>query len=669
MRHVFSKSLSILLIVSVSLLFVSCSKKTSSVNNSSNYDYELSEEHIVTDDETGLQYVNNILIVYFKDSASDSDVSSVVSDVNGKIVGQYSESNQIQIEVPVKDMSELESLCDSLMERDYVDYCTYDYVYQNDAKELIPNDTWDNYSSNWSKRDSTANWGQIAVEAPAAWALCSNNTSETVVGVVDSGIDVHHEDFEGKVSSVSDNSIPEEHGTHVTGIIGAVGNNHIGIAGMDWKAKILGYDCFLGQEKTSSIKILNGLETVVRNGAKVINLSIGSSNNWESHKVDIPRSAYYRQAEDASRTLGRLLKEGFDFIVVQSAGNGAKDYIGIDAYFNGHFCSVDKETCFKGYGNMDDILNRIIIVGNAELSGNEFRQSISSNGGSQVSIYAPGTSILSSIENNDYKLLSGTSMAAPFVTGIASLVWSENPDLNGAEVKRAICDDSNTVYSVANNPGNASYGEGRMVNAYRAVKSVSDDKSDEPKIYRDTENSLNDEAIEQHLQINEFALRDKCVITIKNNTKQNLYMQFIVSFFDESGNEIDNDLDFTLSVASGDDMAFLSSCEREYDHAKYSLDVHPTDDPPAPLDLSIVDNSNEVLVIAENNGASETQDPVLVTLFFKGDQLVDAKKVVGSISAVDNWVATKLVVPIDSIDENTRREYYLHADPFILSPE
>lgn len=481
MRHVFSKSLSILLIVAVSLLFVSCSKKTSSVNNSSNYDYELSEEHIVTDDETGLQYVNNILIVYFKDSASDSDVSSVVSDVNGKIVGQYSESNQIQIEVPVKDMSELESLCDSLMERDYVDYCTYDYVYQNDAKELIPNDTWDNYSSNWSKRDSTANWGQIAVEAPAAWALCSNNTSETVVGVVDSGIDVHHEDFEGKVSSVSDNSIPEEHGTHVTGIIGAVGNNHIGIAGMDWKAKILGYDCFLGQEKTSSIKILNGLETVVRNGAKVINLSIGSSNNWESHKVDIPRSAYYRQAEDASRTLGRLLKEGFDFIVVQSAGNGAKDYIGIDAYFNGHFCSVDKETCFKGYGNMDDILNRIIIVGNAELSGNEFRQSISSNGGSQVSIYAPGTSILSSIENNNYKLLSGTSMAAPFVTGIASLVWSENPDLNGAEVKRAICDDSNTVYSVANNPGNASYGEGRMVNAYRAVKSVSNDKSDEWK--------------------------------------------------------------------------------------------------------------------------------------------------------------------------------------------
>ena len=190
-----------------------------------------------------------------------------------------------------------------------------------------------------------------------------------------------------------------------------------------------------------------------------------------------------------------------------------------------------------------------------------------------------------------------------------------------------------------------------------------------PKIYRDTENSLNDEAIEQRLQINEFALRDKCVITIKNNTKQNLYMQLIVRFFDESGNQIHTDLDFTLSVASGEEMAFLSSCEREYDHAKYSLDVHPTDDPPAPLDLSIVDKSNEVLVIAENNGAFDTQDPVLVTLFFKGNQLVDAKKVVGSISTADNWVATKLVVPIDSIDEDTRREYYLHADPFILSPE
>ena len=146
-------------------------------------------------------------------------------------------------------------------------------------------------------------------------------------------------------------------------------------------------------------------------------------------------------------------------------------------------------------------------------------------------------------------------------------------------------------------------------------------------------------------------------------------MQLIVRFFDESGNQIHTDLDFTLSVASGEEMAFLSSCEREYDHAKYSLDVHPTDDPPAPLDLSIVDKSNEVLVIAENNGAFDTQDPVLVTLFFKGNQLVDAKKVVGSISTADNWVATKLVVPIDSIDEDTRREYYIHADPFIPSPE
>ena len=105
-----------------------------------------------------------------------------------------------------------------------------------------------------------------------------------------------------------------------------------------------------------------------------------------------------------------------------------------------------------------------------------------------------------------------------------------------------------------------------------------------PKIYRDTENSLNDEAIEQRLQINEFALRDKCVITIKNNTKQNLYMQLIVRFFDESGNQIHTDLDFTLSVASGEEMAFLSSCEREYDHAKYSVFARVSCPKPAPVD-------------------------------------------------------------------------------------
>ena len=242
----------------------------------------------------------------------------------------------------------------------------------------------------------------------------------------------------------------------------------------------------------------------------------------------------------------------------------------------------------------------------------------------------------------------------------------------GAVIYFLTANDSNRLQY--NNVTNGTAKTTSYVESNTSSLSIYDNKesstnSPVPKIYRDTENCLNDEAIEKQLQINEFALRDKCVITIKNNTKQNLYMQLIVRFFDESGNQIHTDLDFTLSVASGEEMAFLSSCEREYDHAKYSLDVHPTDDPPAPLDLSIVDKSNEVLVIAENNGAFDTQDPVLVTLFFKGNQLVDAKKVVGSISTADNWVATKLVVPIDSIDEDTRREYYLHADPFILSPE
>ena len=482
MKQIIGKLGSIILVFSFVLLLFACSNSSDSSDlpkSGTNSDYELSEENIAEDEETGASYVNNIVIVYFKDGTTDSEKQSVVDELNGEVVGQLDYANQYQIQVAVSTREELESICSDLMSQDFVEYSSYDFVSETVRAKIVPNDPWDGSSLNWGNGGGAgAIWGQYAVDAPKAWGLCSDNETHTVVGVVDQGIDEDHKDLEDKVTNLAADTVPARHGTHVAGIIGATGNNNTGIAGMDWNAELLGYDCFNGNKSTTTSKMMKGLMELVRNDAKVVNYSLGLSFNIPGSEMDsVSKNIFEKEAKDASYTMGKLLADGYDFVVVQAAGNGADDNIGIDAFYNGSFCSVTEDNCFSGFGNVSDILDRIIIVGNAAKTGLTYSQSLSSNGGSQVSIFAPGTSIVSTVVGGGLEELSGTSMAAPFVSGIASMVWSEKPSLSGAEVKQAVCDPQNTKYAVQNNPDNYSNGAGRLVNAYLAVKSVSADEA------------------------------------------------------------------------------------------------------------------------------------------------------------------------------------------------
>jgi hypothetical protein len=146
--------------------------------------------------------------------------------------------------------------------------------------------------------------------------------------------------------------------------------------------------------------------------------------------------------------MASLLSKGYDFVVVQSAGNG--NYFGepINAKENGSCCGISEETAFLGSTgvSIDDILNRIIVVGAVENNfDGTFSQSIFSNIGSLISISAPGTDVYSSTYVYGYEIFSGTSMAAPIVTAVASLVWSVNSDFDGAEVKDIVVTSYDTV--------------------------------------------------------------------------------------------------------------------------------------------------------------------------------------------------------------------------------
>ena len=146
--------------------------------------------------------------------------------------------------------------------------------------------------------------------------------------------------------------------------------------------------------------------------------------------------------------MASLISKGYDFIAVQSAGNG--DFYGdpIDARHNGHFCSVNESNVYTGLYNVSksEILDRIIVVTAAENLGNEmYMQPNYSNIGPRVDVAAPGDSIYSCSVNSFYTYHSGTSMAAPVVTGVASLVWSVNPSLTGPQVKDIVCSSTDSV--------------------------------------------------------------------------------------------------------------------------------------------------------------------------------------------------------------------------------
>ena len=222
------------------------------------------------------------------------------------------------------------------------------------------------------------------------------------------------------------------------GTIGAVHNNGRGLAGVMNinRGSLYGYNYSPTRYGESALAdILAGLAWNVTNGAKVVNFSLGYNGEDELNPNDRVHALY---AMNYSTSMRRLLEMGYDFVVVQSAGNSARD-----ARQNSFFFLITD----------DELRQRIIGVGAMDESGNiaDF-----SNHGAMVDVLAPGVRIYSTVarsnsayedrfvdDDGNTQYWSGTSMAAPHVTGVVGLVWAINPGLSGAQVKDIIVDSAN----------------------------------------------------------------------------------------------------------------------------------------------------------------------------------------------------------------------------------
>jgi subtilisin family serine protease len=276
-------------------------------------------------------------------------------------------------------------------------------------------------------------WALERVGAPCAWQITTGR-EDVIVAVVDSGVDMGHPDLQGRLRKdgfdfVDNDGDPRDengHGTHVTGIIAATLNNAEGGAGLAPSVQILPVRVMNAEGVGGDRRIAAGIDYAVGKGARVINLSLGSTL-----LLATPESSPL-----ISRAIRRALDAGV--VVVAAAGN---DFLPLPNAI---------------VGQNDDV----IVVAAAT---SDDHKAIFSNSGPWVDVVAPGEHILSTMPTypvfltgpalpederfkQGYDTMSGTSQAAPFVSALAALLISQHPEWTVAQVTAAITASSADIY-------------------------------------------------------------------------------------------------------------------------------------------------------------------------------------------------------------------------------
>ena len=252
----------------------------------------------------------------------------------------------------------------------------------------------------------TSQWALEKVDAPEAWGISTGQ--EVLIAILDSGTDLDHPDLAGKVRTDIDRDFVNNdgeadddhgHGTHVSGIAAAATNNAQGVAGLGWEATLLPLKVLDADGNGYADDLADAIRYAADQGAEVINMSLGGA---------VPCPWYVQDAVDYAYA-GRV-------ILVAAAGNNQ--------------------------GNTENFpANCTHVLGVAATDPDDTRASYS-NYGNHVSVAAPGSGIYSTLMGGWYGYMSGTSMATPYVAGLAALVYSRYPTYTPDQVASAILDNA-----------------------------------------------------------------------------------------------------------------------------------------------------------------------------------------------------------------------------------
>lgn len=365
-------------------------------------------------------YVPGRLVVKFRSHKEMQTAVQTWMEADAAVIGEIPQLDTVVIRT---DEANFERTLRRFQARADVEYVEPDYI---GYPTWTPNDP--SYTGGQQ-------WALGKIQMPLAWDLARGQGA--VIAVLDTGVDVNHPELQGRLlpgfsftddtTNVADNC---GHGTHVTGIVAANTNNGVGIAGVAPEAQILpvkvmeryqvGVSCYGSYSDFAA-----GLIYATDHGARVVNMSFGGTTN--------------------STTLANAIAYAADrgVLLVGAAGNNNSSTLFYPAAYT-----------------------QVIAV--AGTDGADARYA-SSNYGDWVDIAAPAVGVYSLYSNSSYTYMSGTSMAAPHVAGVAGLLLSQNPAYTAADLRALLQNNADDLGAPGFDPY---FGWGRL-NAYRALTNSS----------------------------------------------------------------------------------------------------------------------------------------------------------------------------------------------------
>ncbi len=384
-----------------------------------------SDGNVVVLQEAAAQHI----IFQVREGIQEEDLGELLKEFDlkfGERISDYGLYTALTSKATIDATPEAISLLNDIIASHFVEYATYDFLRH---PTVLPNDPKLGDNAMWGLDNQGLEEGSVAdadIDAPEGWDV-RTDASNVIVAVTDTGIRSTHEDLVENMwtnlDEIPDNGIDDDengyiddihgvdtilaaegalagnpvdedgHGTHVAGTIGASGDNGLGISGVAWKVKLMAVKS-LGPVGGFDSDLIEGIDYAVANGAHIINASWGSPS-------------YTQAVYDAIK---RAEEKGIPFIA--AAGN------------EGMRLGTDN---FSSYPADYDLPNVLSIANHTNQDALDGSSNYSREA---VDIAAPGTNILSAgIESDtDYVALSGTSMAAPHVSGILALVKAEYPN-------------------------------------------------------------------------------------------------------------------------------------------------------------------------------------------------------------------------------------------------
>ncbi len=315
------------------------------------------------------------------------------------------------------------------------------------------------FSRQWGLANAGENGGLAGADISAmrAWSV-TRGSDQVVVAVIDSGVDYTHPDLTKNIwtrpeiikayedddlgavddqhgfNVVDDDGDPMDengHGTHCAGIIGAEGGNEIGIAGVNWNVKIMPLRFMDGDGAGTTKDAIEAINYVIDRKRAGVNVRIISAS-WGSNT--------------RSRALEDVIRKAYDegILFVAAAGNASSDN--------------DETPHYPSSYNLGNILSVAATNRNDQLA------SFSNYGANSVHVAAPGEEILSTWLEHGFTEKKGTSMATPFVAGVAALILSQNPKMSVDDLRAKLLKSVDPILSLK-----AKVSSGGRINAAKAV--------------------------------------------------------------------------------------------------------------------------------------------------------------------------------------------------------